>query len=186
METEKISPEINPKPEPLIRHKKQNWSRSLNLNIAENSETTIGFHRGPAQRRKGAVIVAWSWVAAMIDGLLLVGASVLLIVTFVYASKFVISKQLFFLASLVVLCGISFSYMVILRSFLGFSIGEWACGLRLGTTIQRLSSTYSLKVLARVCLVFATGLVLLPALSLILGKDLPGLITGVILISPSK
>jgi hypothetical protein len=72
-------------------------------------------------------------------------------------------------------------YMVILRCFLGYTIGEWACDLRLGRPHQFVQPTYPIRVLLRFLLNLATGMITLPLLSLIVGQDLAGRWTGVAL-----
>ena len=74
-------------------------------------------------------------------------------------------------------------YMVTTRFFLGSSLGEAACDLRLGRPQDRLSSNYFAKVVFRATLIVLTGVFVLPALSLIFGNDLPGKISGVRLFS---
>jgi hypothetical protein len=78
------------------------------------------------------------------------------------------------------------AYMIMLRVFLGFTVGEWACGLRLGNLKQRLNRFYSLRVVARMIVLLCTGLFTLPALSLLFGRDIPGWIVRLPLISVEK
>ena len=78
------------------------------------------------------------------------------------------------------------SYLVLARVFLGSSLGEWACGLRLGEPRQRFSPRYVFLVLLRFTVVVATGVVILPILSLLSGVDWAGRLSGVPLISVQR
>jgi hypothetical protein len=78
---------------------------------------------------------------------------------------------------------VSAFYLIFLRSFLSFTLGEWACGLRLGSPKQRLMSSYIFKVTARTLLIYATGVIIIPALSLITGQDIPGRLLKLPLVS---
>ncbi len=153
---------------------------------------SMGFHRGSRSGGVGYQLVAWSFVAALIDALLLFATSCLFLLcfSFLVRSQFSSVLQVFGgsiyqigLAGGVMLVGI---YMIMLRVFLGFTIGEWACALRLGDLRQRLNRYYSLKVIARMVLIFATGLVLIPAFSLLLGRDLAGFIVRLPLVQVKR
>ncbi len=73
--------------------------------------------------------------------------------------------------------------MISIRSLLGFTIGEWACDLRLGQPHERLRNNYVIKVMLRSSLILLTGVVTLPVLSLLLGRDLAGVLSGLRLFS---
>lgn len=70
--------------------------------------------------------------------------------------------------------GVGFVYYIAQRMFLGFTVGEWAYEQRLGLPEEQKGS-YSLRVLARQVLIFATGVFVLPLLSWALGRDLAGI-----------
>jgi hypothetical protein len=69
-------------------------------------------------------------------------------------------------------------YMLAARSFFGTSLGEWAFELQVGTNAQQDSNWYPALVVWRSLLVTATGLVVLPLLSLIFRRDLTAYLTG--------
>jgi len=71
------------------------------------------------------------------------------------------------------------SYLVLSRLWMGASLGEWACDLRLGQPVERIRSDYALRVMLRTTCVFMTGLVLLPLFSAIFRRDLAGEISGI-------
>jgi hypothetical protein len=148
-----------------------------------------GFHRGPFGRRKGFVLVAFSWTAATMDSLLILGTSMIFFASFLFVTGvstqmiLVGDKNLIYQLGFSSLLVFSFIYMVMLRSVLGYTVGEWACSLRMGLPLQRLSSFYPFRIAARTLLVFSTGIVTLPLLGLLIGRDLAGRICGVQLTS---
>lgn len=70
-------------------------------------------------------------------------------------------------------------YVVISRSFFGRTIGEWTFDLQVGLDKDHKSESYPLRVAFRSLLVTVTGLVLLPLISALLGRDIAGSVTGV-------
>lgn len=150
-----------------------------------------GFHSGPRARRKDYRLAAWSWVASLIDALILVSLSCVFLLVFSFVMQTqagaVVRElrsdralgesfvQVFLLSSWI--------YMIALRAWLGSTVGEWACDLRLGRLQDRLHGRYILKVILRESVILGTGLVTLPLLSLIWGRDLAGRLSGVSLFS---
>lgn len=150
-----------------------------------------GFQGGPSAKRKGYVLILWSWIASFIDLLILISLSCAFLVVFslimktslgplvkslnLHHEQGMLFLQIFVIASWV--------YSVTTRTFMGATIGEWACNLRLGQPHERLKANYILRVLLRSTLIVATGLMTLPLLSLILGRDLSGKISGLRLFS---
>jgi hypothetical protein len=81
--------------------------------------------------------------------------------------------------SLILLClSVLELYLIIFRSFLGATLGEWAFDIQLGTKAEQASAYYPLRVIWRSMVVIGTGFITLPILSLLAGKDLAGFITG--------
>jgi hypothetical protein len=169
--------------EPVVK------SPALSSFLSKHEFIATGFHRGPVSRRGGYAIAAWSFVAAGIDALVIFSLCCFIFAGGVFALHVKLHTMLHELAPGILEALIFFAlmisafYLILLRSFLNFTLGEWACGLRLGSPKQRLMSSYILKVVARTLLIYATGLVLLPALSLITGRDLPGLLLKLPLVS---
>ena len=150
------------------------------------SESTQ-FHRG-SRGGTGSRLIAWSAVAALIDTLILFSVSCFLLLAFAWTMKaqmqvvLQIYEQSFFSYGVFAESILCFFYLVMLRTFLGFTVGEWACGLRLGNLKQRLQRLYGLRVIARTTLIFITGVLTLPLLSLLIGRDVAGLMVGLSLI----
>jgi hypothetical protein len=69
-------------------------------------------------------------------------------------------------------------YLIIFRSFLGSTLGEWAFDIQLGTKTEQASPYYPLRVIWRSVIVIATGFITLPILSLITGRDIAGHLSG--------
>lgn len=156
---------------------------------SEILEETMGFHGGSNPSRKPYQVILWSWTASVIDSLLVVSLSCFFLLSFSLLMKAPLAKTIvqMELATghlLAVVFGLSIAiYMIVLRSFLGFSLGEWACGLRMGSDRERADHFYSFRIVFRTLLVIATGLIALPILSLLFRKDIPGKIAGVHLTS---
>ena len=145
-------------------------------------EMGTGFHSGPVGRRKGYKLTLWSLVASTIDALLLVGMSCIFLMVFIKIIHVPLTKGLLRDFAMIYVLG-SWLYMITTRFFLGSSIGEAACDIRLGKPQERMSSWYFLRVVIRATLIVATGLIILPALSLLIGRDIPGMLSGLKLFS---
>lgn len=145
-------------------------------------EMDTGFHSGPMGRRKGYVLSLWSAAASLIDALLLVGMSCVFMMIFIKIIKIPITQGLLQDFVVIYILG-SWLYMITTRFFIGSSIGEAACDMRLGKPQERMSSWYFLRVFIRASLVLSTGVVVLPLLSLLFGRDIPGIISGIKLFS---
>lgn len=145
--------------------------------------------RGGA-RRQGHQLILWSFMAVLIDCLILLSMSCFFLISFALIVKSPfgeVFRVLMRMDPVTLFGGIfllsSWLYLISLRIFFGFSIGEWACDLRLGQPTERARGSYPWKVLLRSSLIVGTGLVLLPLLSLLSGRDLAGRLSGIRLIS---
>ena len=158
------------------------------LKLAFTSGT--GFHSGPS-RRKGRVQALWSFTAAFIDLLILISLSSAFLFAFsliMQSSAGVVLGKIFYHEHTLVLFGEVFLlsawlYLISIRVLMGYSIGEWACNLRLGQPHERLQSRYVLRVALRTTLIVCTGVFPLPVLSVITGRDVPGILSGLRLFS---
>lgn len=70
-------------------------------------------------------------------------------------------------------------YVVISRSFFGRTLGEWTFDLQIGEDEQQQKESYPVKIALRSLLTTITGLILLPLISAIIGRDIAGQVTGV-------
>lgn len=152
---------------------------------------STGFQGGPSAKRKGYVLAMWSWIASFIDLLILVSISCAFLVSFSLIMKTSLGPLLKSLNSdqgqgllfLQIFVVASWLYSVTTRVFMGATIGEWACSIRLGRPQERLHSGYVLRVLLRSTLIVGSGLVTLPVLGLLSGRDLAGKFSGLRLFS---
>lgn len=166
----------NPRPKSPSMPGRQIQYQKPVVNFVES--TAPQFHRGPFSRRSYRR-AAWSMVAAFVDAMVLIAISCFLLLSLRWVTPFKLT-EFWSLAQQNYIFSISFAavwiyfYMVMQRIFLGYSIGEWACGLRLGHLHQRFGSYYSLWVLWRMAAIFATGFVILPILSIFSGIDCAG------------
>ncbi len=193
----KNSPEIpvprNPKNKPPLNQVYEVFKKTPGLEF-KSAGIGAGFHGGRTGRR-GAKLVGWSYMAALVDALILVAVTCLFVFLFSWTAKSFFGSAM---GSIIQIkmgknSGISFFaeiyflmvwvYLIAMRSAMGFTIGEWALDLRLGQPHQKLTSKYVWRVLFRSTLVLATGVVVLPALSLLFRVDVPGFITGLRLFS---
>jgi hypothetical protein len=191
IERRRRQPQPVPKPAPVpARRKKIESVRPLEHLDWIDAEMATSFHGG-SQPRSSRATMAWSMAAFAID-LLAVTAMVcfFLLLSLVMQklgwADFRWNRELIGKTFLPVFLLIDGAYLIFLRLFLGGTLGEWACGLRLGQIRQRLSSRYSLLVLARFAIVLGTGLIVLPLLSFVTGKDWAGKLSGLPLISVSS
>lgn len=143
--------------------------------------------QGGAQSRSGLQLAFWSWMSAFIDTLVLTSISCFSLIMFSFLMK-TPAREVFRSISIeptvaqMFLLSFLFSfwaYMIMMRVFMGASLGEWSCQLRLGQPIQRIKPGYTLRVMARTTVLLLTGVVVLPFLSLIFKRDLLGDLTGI-------
>lgn len=87
-------------------------------------------------------------------------------------------NHIIWLATASLLACVTLIYMVVFRTYMGFTPGEWAFDQRCGNEMQQASSSYILKITARTLLVMITGFLPLAAISAVLGTDFVGLVTG--------
>ncbi|MEQ1722587.1 MAG: hypothetical protein ABL930_05385 [Pseudobdellovibrio sp.] len=145
----------------------------------------LSFQSG-SQKRSGIKLALWSWMSASIDALILISISCFGIILFSILMKTQMRDILQISnveSNIIRLFMVSFlfsfwAYLVVMRLFMGASVGEWSCHLRLGQPVQRIKSSYVLRVIARTTLMLLTGVVVIPIVSLILKRDIAGDLTG--------
>jgi hypothetical protein len=183
--TAQIEPEIRerqPRIDPIqdidfqIPHKE---IRESKINIGTRRDG----HDGLTQELS---LVSFSPAAAILDGVIVLAISLLFLVSLVsvtgidfaavllnastdYVAQFSLVLMYFSLAQV---------YLIASRSLAGCSLGEWTFDLQVGEEQQMNSAGYPLRIFARSLFMVATGLFLLPLLSLIIRKDLAGILSG--------
>lgn len=126
------------------------------------------------------------WSPMLLDAMLITAATLLCMIITLFTTRIDLlanlanpdTEGMVYLATALLVVGVTFIYMVVNRMFLGYTPGEWAYDMRLGTTAQLATKSYAFKVIGRQLLLFATGMILLPLLSSLLHKDLSGKATG--------
>lgn len=148
-------------------------------------------HHNSSSRKPRWALTAWSMAASVIDLLLVFAAACfmgifVMLLLKIKAMNFSQSPINDYLGFALCFVGLYSGYLLLLRVFIGCSIGEWACGLRLGEPRHRLADDYSLRVLGRFLIVATTGFVILPVLSLFMGQDVAGKLAGLPLVMMPK
>ena len=155
------------------------------LEIIEDASIHVGF-QGGSKKRSGLKLALWTWLAAGLDVLVLVSTSCFFILVFSFLMK-ANSNSMFGLFlknhNNVIMLGILFitilwTYLIFMRAFMGATIGEWTCGLRLGQPLERFHFSYLLRVMLRTTFILATGICIIPVLSLLFSRDIAGDISG--------
>lgn len=145
-------------------------------------------HHSHSSRKPRWSLTAWSMAASFIDLLLVFAATCFMAVLAMLLLKLhalnlsgsPVNDQVGLALCFV---GIYSAYLLVFRVFVGCTIGEWACGLRLGEPRHRLSDDYCLRVLGRYLIVATTGYIILPVLSLFIGQDVAGKLAGLPLVT---
>lgn len=127
-----------------------------------------------------------NFFAMILDALLIVAASMLCLIVALTVTKVDIIRHLqnplsdlsIYIATGVLFSGVVFLYLTINRLIAGCTPGEWAYEQTLGNDEDQKKLMYSFKVIFRSIVIMATGIILLPLLSLIFNVDLAGKLSG--------
>lgn len=184
MEIETPKPVQSPFPQPAAYK-----SPAIKKVPTQQQMASAGTRRGAADspQRKNLQPVTLSFESAVLDliivmGLTLVFMTALLVVTKVDLNVVFRNLNSDYMTQIslgVLFLAVMQMYVVISRSFFGRTLGEWTFDLQMGQDEEQRLEVYPLKVAARSFLVTVTGLVLLPLISAILGRDVAGQITGI-------
>ena len=127
--------------------------------------------------------------AATLDGMLIAAGFLLSMIVMLMVTKIDLFLNLsqsetagqLYLATAALFASVYFIYMVVNRTFLGFTPGEWAFDQRCGTPAQLNSVSYVPRLVARTVTVMLTGFIISPVLSYLFNKDIMGQLTGLTL-----
>jgi len=144
----------------------------------------VEFSQAPETKR---VEVPISMPAAIFDGIVIVGLTLLFAFTTLLVAQVdplviitMLSQDFWTQISVGVLVfSVAELYMLISRGFFGQTLGEWSFEVEVGTGLQQKSLWYPFQVVLRTLLTTATGFVLLPLLSLIVRRDIAGMLSGI-------
>ncbi len=149
------------------------------LDLSTEPETTP---KNPSSRYQSANYGASILDAVVITGMFMVFTSLLLMVIDVDIFSIVLHPMAVtqdYLSVVALFFSSIILYQVLARSFYGSTLGEWAMDLRVGSPEQLNETSYSVKVFVRSLLLCATGVIVMPLLSKILGKDILGHLLGI-------
>lgn len=129
---------------------------------------------------------AWEFSPFLIDALLVSAFSLICLIIALYVTKIDLIGSLMapdadplLLATIpAIVVGMGAVYAIITRAFMHGTLGELAFDLQVGSTKDQQSSMYPINVFLRSVVVIATGILVLPILSLIFQRDFAGQITG--------
>lgn len=129
----------------------------------------------------------YSLSALILDGMLLTAAFLTCLIILLMVTKVDLvasladpeATQMLYISLGGMFMALAWLYLVVHRMGLGATTGEWVFDQRLGRTDQLNTASYLMKTSLRSLIVVATGLIPIPLLSLILGKDLLGRWLGV-------
>ncbi|MCB0378001.1 MAG: RDD family protein [Bdellovibrionales bacterium] len=124
--------------------------------------------------------VSASFASAILDGLIILGLSSLFVVALVAITKVDLismvrnhhmgGKVAMELGLLYL--GTTLLYFMLARGLWGSTLGDWAFDVQLGTEEERTHIMYPFQVLFRTFIIIATGIILIPLVSLGFGKDM--------------
>ena len=159
--------------------------------VAVNKDTAIpavgtrrGAHDSPQRQLELAPV---SFESAFLDLIIVAAFSMVFLVSLLTVTKIDLSlvacnldrDNMNRIALGVLFLAVMQMYAVVSRSFFGRTIGEWTFDLQLGVDEEQRHEVYPFRVILRSLLNTVTGVVLLPLLSALIGRDLAGQLSGV-------
>ncbi|MEK2689955.1 RDD family protein [Bdellovibrio sp. GT3] len=139
-----------------------------------------------AQTKQEYKSTYFSFSAGLLDGMLVIAASLLCLILLVSIARIDLVANLtnpdenflIYFSTFGIFAGVAFIYLTVNRIFTGATPGEWAFDQRVGKPEELNSGLFYLKVAARSLLVIATGFFVFPVISALFNKDFAGKITG--------
>lgn len=153
-----------------------------NLNHKKQTEEAL------AKNKKRMIwkSTAPSMMAGFLDSMLVLAGFLLMLIAMLTITQVDLISNLsnpgqnyiIWIATAALLASVTLIYMVVFRTYLGYTPGEWAFDQRCGTEMQQATASYILKITARTLLVMATGFLPIAFVSMMMRIDFIGLITG--------
>lgn len=183
-----IEPVQSPFPKPeAYKNPTANSATAVKKVPTQTEQASVGTRRGAAdspQRKLDPAII--SFPAALLDLIIVTALALVFLVALLTVTKVDlntvlrnISADLMTQISLGVLfISVMQMYVVIARAFFGRTLGEWTFDLQVGEDEEQTLESYPLRVVGRSMLTTLTGLILLPLISMIVGRDIAGQISG--------
>jgi hypothetical protein len=176
------SPEINRREQPH-----QSPIENINFQIPKASINESQTRRGaPDNLIAPLTPVPVSFAASALDAITVAALSMIFMATLISVTgvdliSVVTSASTEFatqLSLIVLYLAVYQMYLIIARSFFGRTLGEWTFDLQMGTDEQMVKGVYPALVLWRAVFVLFTGIIFVPLISLIAGKDVAKTFTG--------
>ncbi|MFZ3228606.1 MAG: metalloendopeptidase [Pseudobdellovibrio sp.] len=124
--------------------------------------------------------------AATLDGMLVLAGFLMTLILMLSITKIDMilnlthpeTSGMVYLATFALFAAVTFIYMVVNRSILGYTPGEWAFDQQCGQNDQNDDVSFILRIALRTLVVMASGFITLPFLSYLFNKDIAGEISG--------
>ena len=181
-------------PEVKAPQTSQNFDITLNNSLSQafpKEEVSKRFYHQMVTPIPQYKEVTSSFASAVIDAMIVLGLASLFVVTLVAITQIDLIRMLTSqdLTSRVLIelgllyFGVTLFYFMLSRGMFGSTLGDWAFDVQLGSEEERRHLGYPLQVIFRTFMILITGVVVLPILSLIFGKDLGYYFSGLKLYS---
>lgn len=156
-------------------------------------KTSVSHHQAHGKRRGSADShsarlqpAVFSFSAAILDTMMVLAVALMFLITLLLVTGVKLAMvfkgvqtDLMTQASMFLLyISVLQLYVIISRSFFGKTLGEWTFEYQMGDDKQIQSAMYPILVLWRSLVVMATGVVILPLLSVVFRRDLASFLTG--------
>ena len=136
---------------------------------------------------EGLEEIATAMGSAILDGAVVLGFGTLALVAILSITKIDIvglmshpqTQDTMLLNLMFLYLAVMQIYMLTSRGFFGCSLGDWSFDVQVGTSEQQKQARYPMQILWRSLLNTVTGIVVLPILSLMSGRDLLSSLSGV-------
>lgn len=180
--------EINRTPDRSDRDPLANINFQVPARDMIDTPPTTGMRRGASDSLiRPLVPISFNFASAAIDGVIVLALSMIFLATLVSVTGIEVNSVLMTatvdaaaqIALGVLVVAVMQLYLVLARSFFGRTIGEWTFDVQLGEDAQIEQPSYPIRVVVRSFLNMATGLVVLPIVSAVFGRDLAGQLTGI-------
>lgn len=120
--------------------------------------------------------------AGMLDGMLIVASFLTSLIVLLLVTKVDLFGNLLtpdedgmvYMGLVGLFATLCWIYLVVNRMFLGYTPGEWVFDQRIGNLEQYGTASYSIRVVLRSTIVIATGMVLMPLISMVTRTDILG------------
>ena len=163
-------------------------NRKLDFENSVETKAQLKELKNPTLQQKTQVWkkTAPSMAAGFLDTMLVLAGGLLCMIVMLMVTQVDLLKNLtnpdtegmIYLSTLSLFATVSLIYMLINRVFMGQTPGEWAYDIRIGTPEMQSTPALTAKLVLRQIIILATGVICLPIISAITGKDIAGILSG--------